>query len=348
MIVIENMEVIVHDLYKEYAAWFLGQLNCEEVIGVWCAGSHKDDDNFLPLELQHTPRSCWPHLTRIRLEGIPSEGHLMGIKVKEWCNIVVLQIVECQKLVTVNLQGLTCLRHLELKGLIRLQTLTFTDCGSSFTNSMSPPLHYVTIDGLSSLECLPSFSPLISLKFLLVAGCKSLKQLPTVQHCSGLRRMSLLWHPNQKSLPNLDGLTSLQDLTIRMNRFESFMGNALKLEGLSSLISLGALELCYIPVGDLSGLENLTCVEYICLKGLHYLTRMPPLDNLARSSLHILDITPDSSNKFEELDDLQSLIEVKLDGMAIRGLPVPHTPSKIWISQSLCTDTFSCMFSALN
>ena len=67
MITIEKMEVIVHEVYKEYAAWFLGQLNCEEIIGVWCVGGHKDDDNFLPLELQHTPQRCWPYLRRIRL-----------------------------------------------------------------------------------------------------------------------------------------------------------------------------------------------------------------------------------------------------------------------------------------
>ena len=358
MITIERMRVIVHDLYKELATWFLGQLNYEEVTGVWCVRSHTDDDNFLPPELQQSPdQSCWSRLKRIRLEGISSEGFLMGIKVQEWRNIVVLQIVTCHKLVTINLQGLTCLRHLELKGLSGLQTLTITGYGSISTYSNTqwrdterrqyylPPLQFVSVDGLSSLVCLPSFSPFTSLKFLMVARCESLKQPPSVQHCSGLTRMSLLWHPNQKTLPSLNGLTSLRDLTIRMSPSVSYRNKALKLDGLSSLISLRALELCYIPTRDLLGLQILNRLQYICLKGMHYLKCLPPLDNLARSSVHRLEITSDSSiDRLEGLDEPESLVKVKPDGLAARGKLVAHTSSKIRVSQPLCTDKFLCIF----
>jgi len=100
-----------------------------------------------------------------------------------------------------------------------------------------------------------------SLKFLEVGGSKGLTQPPSFQHCSSLERIRLSWYPKQEALPTLYGLSSLRDLSIR--GFETLFrgGGALKLEGLSSLISLGALELKNIPVGDLSSLEHLTPVE---------------------------------------------------------------------------------------
>jgi len=93
-------------------------------------------------------------LKRMCLENIRcGDGFPVG-KVQDWCNVVVLQISRCENLTATNLQGLTCLSHLEPKYLENLKTLTFTGDGSSSTSIFLPPLQFVTIDGLSSLECL--------------------------------------------------------------------------------------------------------------------------------------------------------------------------------------------------
>jgi len=60
MINIEREEIVIHDLYKEYATWFLEQINGEELRGVWCIGKCRELVSSLPLELQDTPGRCWP------------------------------------------------------------------------------------------------------------------------------------------------------------------------------------------------------------------------------------------------------------------------------------------------
>ena len=355
MLNIEGEEIIVHDLYKEYATWFLEQyvVNTREVVGVCCVRKFGDpDDSSLPLELQSSPcGTCWQELRRIRLENISCHGFAVK-KVQEWQNVVVLQISGCNALTTLNLQGLTCIRHLELKYLHNLQTLTLTEDESSSPDTVSqatkakpkqclprPWLQFVIIDELSSLERLPSFSAYTSLKFLGVVNCEGLTQPPRVQYCSGLKRMQLEWCPKQKSLPSLDGLSSLQDLTIYSRYIDPQLDGALKLEGLSSLISLGALELNNIPVGDLNGLENLTKVEFISLSSLYRLVCLPPLGSLARSSLHVLEVQNCRrvmrSQDEEGLDELVQLIEHKIEMLAAQGQIVPHIPSKIWTFRPL-------------
>lgn len=178
----------------------------EEVRGVWCIGKNKgltlhekQKYSSLPPELQITPRICWPELKSNRLENIRYGGFTMG-KIQEWCNVVVLQIVRCENLTSLNLQVLTCLRHLELKDLRSLKTLTFTEDGSTSTSGVyqgthdklkqfsCPTLQFVTIESLSSLECLPAFSP--HLKFLKgvgisLVGLSHLTCLPPLDNLAG-------------------------------------------------------------------------------------------------------------------------------------------------------------------
>ena len=319
-------KVIVHDLYIEYATWFLELVNREkEVRGVWCVGKSEDPISSLPPELLRTPQTCWPDLERIRLENVRCDGFPVG-KVQEWRNVVVLQIVECRNLTSINLHGLTCLRHLELKNLRSLNSLSFTTDGSSTSNvslgtcrkseQFSHMLKFVIIDRLDSLECLPSFSPCTSLKFLKIVGCDGLTQPPSVQRCAGLERMTLEWHPNQRTLPSLYGLTSLRDLTI-FSWSPFLKGGPLNLEGLGSLISLGALELRDIPIGHLAGLENLTHVQYIQLVGLSRLTSFPSLINVETSSLHVLKVgNCYNIRETQEVVKLRRLINLKLDDLA--------------------------------
>ena len=348
MLSIESADkVIVNDLYIEYATWFLELVNREKGLrGVWCVDKnaeliHEAEDSIssLPPDLLRTPQTCWPDLERIRLEGIDCNGFAAG-KVQEWRNVVVLQIVECPNLTSINLHGLTCLRHLELRRLGSLNSLMFTrdDRSTSDVSLGTCPefeqglcmLKFVSIVRLQKLECLPSFNRCTSLKFLLVKKCESLTQPPSVQGCRGLERMDLHWQPKQTALPSLCGLTSLRDLTIRNVDCGLFFVPALELEGLGSLISLRALELGAIPVCHLAGLENLTHLEYIRLKGLSHLKSFPSLVNVKTSPLHVLDVD-DCFNIKEDQKVLKSkrLIQLKLDDLARRGKVVPHTPHKI-------------------
>lgn len=178
-------KVTIHDLYRDYAAWFLGDDRNKKALGFCCDG---EEFRPLPFELQRSPPgNCWPDLKRIRLDNIrPCDNFPVG-KVLEWRNVVVLQIVGCEDLTAINLQGLSCLRQLELRFLVQLQTLTFTGDGSSSTSSVSqgtytqprpqyllPPLRFVTTTWLPCVNCLPSFSQFTSLKLLKVKHCGGL------------------------------------------------------------------------------------------------------------------------------------------------------------------------------
>ncbi|KAG0606188.1 hypothetical protein M758_9G120900 [Ceratodon purpureus] len=290
MINIEREEIIIHDLYKEYAIWYLEQADDEERLGVWCVGKLEEPNDSLPRELRGLPNGrCWRYLKRIRLQYV-SCVDFPECKVQEWCKIEVLQIVGCDCLTTMNLEALSCLRNLELKDLWNLKTLTFTGYGSSSTSSFSqgthvgsrlyslPPLQFVIIDGLPSLECLPCFSPFNTLKCLKVGFCEGLTQPPSVQHCSSLKRMVLVWYPRQESFPRLDiGLASLLELTIICCDTLSNQGRPLKLEDLSLSSSLGSLGLRNIPAEDRTALQNVVSVEYFVLDGMDYHTSLTPL-----------------------------------------------------------------------
>jgi len=291
---IEREEIIIHDLYREYAIWYLEQATDEERLGVWTVGCtlQLDRDNSLPRELRATPSGgrCWRYLKRIRLQNVSSDN-IPEWKVQEWCNIQVLQLVGCSGLTIMNLEVLSCLRHLELKDLWNLKTVTFTghEPSSRPQQYSLPPLQYVIFDGLSSLECLPSFSPFTSLKCLKIGFCEGLTEPPSVQDCARLKRMLPVWYPKQKKFPCLDGLTSLRYLTIICCDILSCQGRALKLEDLSSSSSLAALGLRNIAMKDQIDLENVTCVEYMVLgDNMDYWESLKPLYELwyqqARSS----------------------------------------------------------------
>lgn len=326
MINIEREEIIVHDLYIQYSTWFLGEVNRkEELLGVWCISEQLDCPSSLPCDLQRSPSGrCWPKLKRIRLENILCDDFPRA-KVYEWCNVVVLQLVGCDNLATLNLQGMTGLRHLELEDLWHLRTFTLIgEYGSGSTNSLSPLLQFVTIDGLPLVERLPSFSPFrSSLKFLKVGFCESLTQPPIVQHCASLEMMLLVWYPTQNALPNLVGLAALRTLIVICSGFLSHNGRALKLETLSSPVSFGALGLRNIPVEDLPNQKNLTRVEYVVLGGVDYPTSLTPLYNLASSSLQGLHVWRyyRTDNRLDGLDGLGSLITLERKGSAARLPP---------------------------
>jgi hypothetical protein len=360
MINIEREEIIVHDLYIQYSTWFLGVVNRKELLGVWCIGEQLACPSSLPRDLQRSPSGrCWPELKRIRLENIFCDDFPRA-KVYEWCNVVVLQLVGCDNLATLNLQGMTGLRHLELEDLWHLKTFTLTgEYGSGSTNSLSqgtcaeltdrqhfqlPLLQFVTIDGLPLVECLPSFSPFrSSLKFLKVGFCESLTQPPIVQHCASLEMMLLVWYPTQNALPNLVGLAALRTLIVICSGILSHNGRALKLETLSSPASFGALGLQNIPVEDLPSQKNLTRVEYVVLGGMDYETSLKPLYDLASSSLQGLHVwryyRPD--NRLDGLDGLGSLITLERKGSAARRKVLPPAPKfASHVSQTLRTYLF--------
>lgn len=83
-----EMEVAINNIFKQYASWFLGQLNLEELLGVWCVGNSNNLVTSLPLELQSTPpRRCWPELKRIRLECIECDDFSVekNSRMAEYC-----------------------------------------------------------------------------------------------------------------------------------------------------------------------------------------------------------------------------------------------------------------------
>jgi len=214
--------------------------------------------------------------------------------------------VGCEDSTTINLQGLACLRYLELKSLRSLKTLAYLRrsgeyfdlpttfikrCTHSTLKQFShPSLQYVIIDRLSSLEHLPPLQPTYKFSFSQGSGLYRLDT--TSKHSTLLKYKTnvVIMGPKSEDPIQLGGTHFLtEDLTIRSIDMTN-TGSALKLEGLSCLISLGALDLFHVPVVDLSDLENLTRVEYVSLVCMLHLTSLLHLQNLLKSSLHMLEV----------------------------------------------------------
>lgn len=356
MLNIEGEKTIIHDLYKEYAKWVLKHdLNNRELVGAWHNDSYgvQNLHENIPINISHIPYStipeelrrwpsgkCWQELKRIQLKAISFHGFDVR-RFQEWRNVVVLQLIRCEHVISLNLEGFTCIRHLELRFLENLQTLILIENESTSNDTVSqacclepklcsprPWLQCVVLMDLTSLNHLPSFSPFTSMKYFEVVNCGELREPPTVQHCVHLRRMQLDWFPKQTNFPNLNGLTSLRDLSIRGHLVERGHCNALKLEGLSSLRSLGALELRNIPLGALDGLEKLLNVELIYVHGIYLLEHLPQLKELESSSLHLLDVDV-SDEHIPRLENFKWLINEKLERLRAQGKCAPHFPSKI-------------------
>lgn len=319
----KDKTITIHDLYKEFAEWYVSDWAGSED-ATWCI-YHKLSTKCLPYTLQKSsPSKFWPDLKRIWLQNLMCDN-LPTHKVQEWRNIVVLQLHSCKKLTVLHLQGFTCLRHLELVDLENLETFHFSDSTSSdrhtsiwLTNMCLRPaptttlesLQYVVLEMLTSLKRLPDFSLCTSLKSFYMTECERvLEAPPSFKHCSALEKLHMDWHLCQVSLPKLNTLTSLTSLWIGTTCNLSCEGNA-NLEGLGACIQLkGLLNLHYLPIRSLPGLENLSHIRRLYLRNCQYLKEIP--DVSALTELEELDISLTMLRKISGVDRLLKLKELR-------------------------------------
>ncbi|KAG0615271.1 hypothetical protein M758_5G028000 [Ceratodon purpureus] len=317
-----DMMITIHDLYKEFAEWYLSEWAGSEDM-VWCV-YHKLPTKCLPYALQRASASNFcPDLKRIWLQNLMCVS-LPPYKVQEWRNIVVLQLHSCDSLTVLHLHGLSCLRHLELVGLQNLETFYFADNATSDSKGsirnmierLRPPqttlesLQYVVLKELISLKRLPDFSMCTLLKSFEMTKCDNvLKTTPSFKRCSQLEKLRMDWNSSQESLPKLNTLTSLTSLWIGSSCNWKCKGNARVLEGLSACTQLqGDLTLSLLPIQSLPGLDKLSQIRSLWLRNCRQLKEIP--DVSALTQLEVLNISMTMLRGIPGVDRLLKLVRL--------------------------------------
>lgn len=345
------LEVTTHDLYKEFAEWYVTDgegSSCTELGCVY----HTIPTNSLPYVLKKTSPST-SQLQRIWLENLrcvtfPSQ------KVQEWCNVVVLHIHGCSNLKVLHLHGLSCLRHLELGWLENLETFYFTETETSLGTPES--LQYVVLDELLSLRQLPNFGLCTLLKSFEMLECLgfNLTEPPSFTDCSQLEVLHLEWNWQwQTEAYKLNTLTSLTSLYIlgstldegynfdvkeKCKQAESEFEPEcdVKLDGLHACVLLQNLSLFHLPITSLPGLENLTKLRVLSIEDCGFLEDIPDVSALAQ--LESLCI---SRAKIKQIPGVNKLLQLqRLDCWGCEELTtlpdLDHLPKLTFVSTQYC------------
>lgn len=300
MVTVGESAVTTHDLYKEYAEWYVS--SNPDTKSRWCV--YLEHAESLPHELKGSaPGGWWPDLMRISMEG---NLRFSSKKVQEWRNIVVLQLHDCISVTELDLHGFSCLCHLELVGLTKLETLIFSADGDE--EDVDPlELQFVLLMKLPALKHLPSFSPCTELRMFIMRDCSRLTEpLVSLESCSRVESFEMDWCVGRLCAPNLSAMTSLEFLSI-VNTVGNFPVHPIEeLQGLGNLRNLQFLNLSNLPIKRLPGLERLSNVRHISLEHCLLLTKLPDLSSLTQ--VELLNV---SWTKLKEIRGLDQMLQLR-------------------------------------
>ena len=292
--------VTTHDLYKEYAEWYVS-MNADRKQR-WCV--YQQHAGKLPDELASSCASggCWKDLRRISIEGNLKRFPLN--RVQEWRNIVVLQLYFCGEITKLDLHGFSCLCHLELGGLTKLETLIFSEDDDE--DDCLFDLQFVYLKELNALKHLPSFIPCSSLRMFIMRDCPELTEpLTSLESCSDLETFEMDWHPRRSCAPNLSSMTSLNHLSIVNTQGLLAVSPINELEGLGNLTNLRFLNLSGLPIVRLPGLDCLSNLRLISLEHCGRLTELPDLSSLAQ--VEVLNVSWTDVREIRGVDRMSKL-----------------------------------------
>lgn len=334
MISVGETAITTHDLYKEYAAWYVSTRGLAMSDVRFVHQARPNQNNGLPRQLERRPPGkCWPDLSRILLRHLNC-NEIPRKKLREWCNVVVLQLRDCPKVVVLNLYGLDCLRHLEISGLPKLEALIFTKVDVYDTERQDSvcslvSLKLVDLDDLPVLKRLPDFSPCLVLKELSISRC-STKAAASPCGCeTAMDRLKSLVDPEtgrfllkgclEDDSPTIPSCESLQILEMPWSRHYAF---AIVLR--SRLTSLRKLHISYpdhfaslrglIWHNNLLGLEYLSSLEEIFLADLP-ISKVPGLERL--TNLHTITLVRTYFvDELPNLGRLSRLRDLRLNALA--------------------------------
>ena len=199
----------VHDLYWEFAEWYVIQHEANGLKNAWCVFQTSGTS----LRCNPPTSKCWSDLVRLRLFDLTRANarFVAGKTMQKLHNLVVLQLRCCTYLTALNLEGLESLRHLELVKLTRLVTVTLSGSSSSDEErGIYESLRIVLLEKLESLTRVPDFRSCTSLDTIRITRCERVTNFEGVE-CPHLKELEL-WHlvPHQWArLPNVKSLHSL-------------------------------------------------------------------------------------------------------------------------------------------
>jgi hypothetical protein len=180
-------DIFVHDLYKEFARWYVTEHAMQGLRNAWGV-----------FQTAGTSRRCdpptskrWSELVRLRIfDTTRTDSKLIAGKgMQELHKLVLLQLHDCSHLTVLNLQGLYCLRHLELVNLPKLETITLTDHSEEDAGTYDS-LQILYLKYLSSLKRMPDFRQCTSLQSVVIEDCPELTSFEAIE-CPGMKYLKL-------------------------------------------------------------------------------------------------------------------------------------------------------------
>lgn len=214
--------ISVHELYREFAKRYISKKG----EGLFNYGVYDNGD--LPPPSLEDPG--WATVPRIRLRRLTNVA-----KVKEWCNVAVVNLFGCETITTVSIGELSSLRNLAVSRCPKLEVLSWTQ-GIVPKQMWGTKLCFVCLASNKNLKKLPDFSNCPELKNISVEGCSSsvepiklhncsnlqnlglvgndVPEVQSIQSCPKLSAVQLAWKATHRSLPLLDDLHCFSYLQI--------------------------------------------------------------------------------------------------------------------------------------
>ncbi|KAL1109567.1 hypothetical protein V6Z11_D03G186100 [Gossypium hirsutum] len=245
-----------------------------------------------------------------------------------------LRICDCEKLSKIGgLSTSTCLKELDLDNCPDLSSIPNLEGFSS--------LQYLSVGSCNKLEVLPITGGCSSLEKLWILGCKKLSKIGDgLSTSTCLKKLDLYGCPDLSSIPNLEGFSSLQYLSV---------GSCNKLEVLPITGGCSSLEmLCILGCEKLSkigdGLSTSTCLKELYLDNCPDLSSIPNLEGFSSlqnlsvkrcDKLEVLPITGGCSS-LEKLcifgcEKLSKIGDGLSTSTCLKKLDLDGCPDLIWI-----------------
>ena len=173
--------ITVHDLYREFAEWHVAQSSEEDANKATCI-YHLGGKRLPSMLKKGRAGKCWEELSRVRLDGL-SGVNILPPHSNEWANVVVLRLEKCPDLTSLNIQGMECLQHLQVKFFIRLEKLEVC----------LPRLQYLRLTENYVLKNISGICQCGELVSVQIWGCpKLLLQSMDFEACPKLKRL-FMW-----------------------------------------------------------------------------------------------------------------------------------------------------------
>lgn len=297
----ETQTISMHDLYKEYASWFIDEGRDPDIRCLF----EQFATSFTTLFQQKFPGQPWSLVIRASLPNsrftrVPSE-HTQKLS-----NIVVLQLYRSMTLVAIEVEKLVCLRHFEVSFCYQLKTLCSFDIEKGIISDVEhnkihastiegclPELQYMILFCNPMLKYIPTLTSNSKLQQLIVGSCPNLLIFPQIHKLSKLTVMDIAWN-DSNHIETLDcGLfVELEGLSIKGPGENDCWDNPelhtlvtnqqwrMHLHGLGDLVKMKKLVLVSLPITKILGLESLTFLTSLSLRNCLHLPMVPNMEGL--------------------------------------------------------------------